>query len=716
MRLSPAPAVLVDFVAQYNATNGTFAIPCAATAPADFVDDLQCAIHELPVAVTEKVKPHLIGIFFMQGIGASAITNVIAQANGEVIGSFVAIDIDAFLVRNANDWATWKENTPFTPVHDIRLELWIAHPVDNNRKLALQFLLLHEFGHVLTAGNTIIPGWWLDASQIKASTDLGFLSLSWKVNDDGQVLALASEDFSLRQQIAYYVEPKLSGADIPAVYAELEKTTFPSLYASNNVYEDFAECFATYVHCVMLGKRHEVNIFKAGELVLCSCDYWSTLRSRKKAAFLETFFSTEPTPRTPNPVWTQFSTQILPGGLGTPFLGLAPFLRMSINDGNLYQLAQGMLGKAYQELDNANLWMNLATAFFSLSQRDLGLAIQRQALQMKNIYHLPATRQPEKFRLLMVMAAGDLAENTPLDCLLEDSSISLTCYYATVAEPLPSPQPEHDALMVAMSDTRDTRPILAALNHLLRNWERPVINAPQNIHNTERNTASAILQNAPGLMMPLTYQIQRETLQAVATGAMRLHETHPDCVFPIILRPVGSHAGRDLDKINNAKDIGYYLERVPDAALYLSRFVDYSCQDGLFRKFRVALIAGRAYACHLAISAHWMIHYVNAGMYDDAGKRAEEANFMAHFATFAEKHSEALSAIHLRSRLDYVFIDCAETRDGELLIFEIDHAMVVHAMDTPDKFPYKQAPMLQVKAAFESFLFSLTGAPPTSDY
>jgi len=67
-----------------------------------------------------------------------------------------------------------------------------------------------------------------------------------------------------------------------------------------------------------------------------------------------------------------------------------------------------------------------------------------------------------------------------------------------------------------------------------------------------------------------------------------------------------------------------------------------------------------------------------------------------------------LAAIYQRSKLDYICIDCAETRNGELLIFEIDHAMVVHAMDPEDIFPYKQVHMRKVRQAFEDFLFSLT--------
>jgi hypothetical protein len=110
----------------------------------------------------------------------------------------------------------------------------------------------------------------------------------------------------------------------------------------------------------------------------------------------------------------------------------------------------------------------------------------------------------------------------------------------------------------------------------------------------------------------------------------------------------------------------------------------------------------------MGISSNWMIHYVNAGMYEDAGKREEENAFMEHFDNFSARHRAALDAIYQRTHLDYLCIDCAETRDGKLLIFEIDHTMVVHAMDPEHLFPYKQVHMEKVKTAFRNLLFRLT--------
>lgn len=393
------------------------------------------------------------------------------------------------------------------------------------------------------------------------------------------------------------------------------------------------------------------------------------------------------------------------------FLGLAPFLRLSIHGADLREIARELLEKAGQDQDNPALWMNLSTAFCAIGERRLGLSMQAQALDMRRIYTLPARHPPARLRLLVLLAAGDLAENTPIDCLLENSDdIDLIYAYATPDVPLPAGLPDHDVLLLALSDTAATRPILDALETALKDWPRPLINTPRAIRNTERNRASVLLGDAPGVLMPPTVPAAREDLAAIAAGAARIGECFPGCAFPVILRPVGSQAGRDLDRIDHAEALSAYLARVPDPDFYLSPFIDYSGPDGRFRKYRVALVAGRPHASHMGISSHWMIHYLNAGMYEDAAKRAEERAFMEGFDDFSRRHAAALEAVYRRMGLDYLCIDCAETRDGRLLIFEADHAMVVHAMDPEDLFPYKQTHMLQVRRAFEAHLAALAAA------
>jgi len=117
----------------------------------------------------------------------------------------------------------------------------------------------------------------------------------------------------------------------------------------------------------------------------------------------------------------------------------------------------------------------------------------------------------------------------------------------------------------------------------------------------------------------------------------------------------------------------------------------------------------------MAVSTNWMIHYVNAGMYEEAWKRAEELAFMEGFEAFKQRHNAALQAIANAIPLDYLCIDCAETPLGELLVFEVDHAMVIHAMDTEAQFPYKQIHMQKVKNAFRDLLLRRMAEHPANN-
>jgi len=99
------------------------------------------------------------------------------------------------------------------------------------------------------------------------------------------------------------------------------------------------------------------------------------------------------------------------------------------------------------------------------------------------------------------------------------------------------------------------------------------------------------------------------------------------------------------------------------------------------------------------------VHYLNAGMVESGAKRAMEAEAFADFDTgFAWRHRAALAAIDGWIGLDYHQIDCAETPDGRLLLFEADTAAIVHMMDPPDMFPYKAPQMRRVVEAFGAML------------
>lgn len=386
------------------------------------------------------------------------------------------------------------------------------------------------------------------------------------------------------------------------------------------------------------------------------------------------------------------------------FWGLAPFLRQSIAGEPLQPLAAAFLAAAEAHPDNANILLNLSLVLQCLNQREIGLAMQAEALSLQQVFELPARQQPAVCRVLLLMAPGDVAENTPLECLLEESDIDLVFYYLADGQTELPPLPEHDVLLIAMGDSPRNRQSLAALLPVLQQWPRPVLNSPQFIALTERNEASVRLHGTPGVSMPLTWRVSRELLESVAAGRLRFDTLFPACDFPVIIRPQGSQAGRDLQRLTRPEELHDYLARVDAAQFFVANFIDYRSADGLFRKMRIAFVGGRPFICHMAVSSDWMVHYVNAGMYEDAGKRAEEGRFMDDFGDFVARHHVALHAICERLPLDYFCIDCAELPDGQLMIFEADHVMVVHAMDSATLFPFKRRHIGKVQQAFRSLL------------
>jgi len=387
-------------------------------------------------------------------------------------------------------------------------------------------------------------------------------------------------------------------------------------------------------------------------------------------------------------------------------IGLPTLVKMAFDGLDLTPVCNMLAERVNNDPTDAAALMDLsAIAHISGGASDR-IALQEQALRLQRVYRqLPATAAPGGIRLLAFMVAGNFLANTPLEFLLEGSNVTLDMVYLVPGERLPHPLPEHDVALVAVTELADNQEVLRELASLLRSWPRPVLNAPARIARLTRDGAWSLLNSAPGVVMPMTARIDRSGLAQISNGEIAIESILPGSGWPIIARTVDSHAGEGLARLEHESDIGVYLGERQDPQFFISPFVDYRSRDGLFRKCRIALIDGRPYACHMAVSQHWMIHYVNAEMYTRPERREEEARFMADFDyDFALRHKKALDTIAARVGLDYVTIDCAETQDGALLVFEVGNGMIVHAMDSPDLFPFKRTQMNKVFRAFEDML------------
>ncbi len=386
-----------------------------------------------------------------------------------------------------------------------------------------------------------------------------------------------------------------------------------------------------------------------------------------------------------------------------PLMGLARLARMAFAGEDLGPVKDRLLERLARNDCDANALLDLSTVLQLMGQRDIGISMQSLALDIRPLYRLHSASSPTGVHLLAFLSTGDLSENNALEFLIEGSDITLDMLYVAPHLPLPATVPDHDLAMVAVCETDRNRPLLQGLETLVRSWPRPVICAPDRISRLSRDGACRLLQSAPGLVVPPTVRVDRQALE-------RLDR------FPMIVRPVDSQKGHGLAKLDDPAAIARYLEKRPEAQFHVAPYVDYRGPDGQFRKYRIVLIDGRPYACHLAISSHWVVHYIAAGMGESASKRGEEAQFFAEFDNgFARRHRAALATIAERLELEYVGIDCGETTRGELLIFEVDSGMTVHAMDPVDLYPYKLPQMRKVFQAFRQMLLDRCGARHSID-
>jgi hypothetical protein len=396
-------------------------------------------------------------------------------------------------------------------------------------------------------------------------------------------------------------------------------------------------------------------------------------------------------------------------------IGLASLAGRAFAGIDLAPIGNHLIERVAADARDAAAMMDLSIVMQLVGNRAAGMAWQAQALDVQHLYRRPpAIIHEDGIRLLAFVAPGDFMANAPLEFLLEESDVTLDMHYIL---PGSSPAvldhvPDHDLAFVAVGESEENRAVLRAIEDLIRSWPRPLLNRPERVALLSRDGACALLRSVPGLAVPTSARIGRETLERVGRGSTRIDAVIKDGAFPMIARPAGSHAGDGLVKLDDPAAIAAYLRRRPERVFTVAPFVDYRGPDGEFRKYRIALIDGEPLACHMAISGHWIIHYLNAGMRESAGKREEEARFMANFDhDFARRHESALRVITERLGLDYFGIDCGETPDGKLLLFEVDVAMIVHSMDPPELFPYKAPQMRKVRDAFRAMLRRKCGRP-----
>lgn len=285
-RVVVASDEVLEYLYLDNLRNKILKKPIAAIEESK-IRDISSILREMPVSVRNLFEKKLVAIIPVSNLGTSAYSEEIIDDKGNSNYGFIILDVD-YLNKTANEWAMWKEQMPFKAGLQYQIKLQIENASNDSIKGALEFILLHELGHIISIGTLLSPSWNTEAKYLSNAKDYPFFAESWSVDQSKNIYWSAFDEvFPQRTNIAFYKEPKIGNSDVLATYSNLLKTNFPTLYSSTLFSEDFADSFATYVHCEILKKPYNLQVLSSNQVVLDVPCCWETARCEKKKDILE---------------------------------------------------------------------------------------------------------------------------------------------------------------------------------------------------------------------------------------------------------------------------------------------------------------------------------------------------------------------------------------------------------------------------------------------
>jgi tetratricopeptide (TPR) repeat protein len=325
-------------------------------------------------------------------------------------------------------------------------------------------------------------------------------------------------------------------------------------------------------------------------------------------------------------------------------------------------------------------------------------AAYAQAAQIQPLIRRPAVKSPADFRVLALYAP--FAGNTPTEYLFKDAVYD-TDTFALLASGAYDVELLKQGVQVVVnliSDADQAEAVLPLAADLVGRLGKPVVNDPGKIQRTTRDAVADLLAGIPGCRIP---KVLRQ--KAGADLSMATVRTALGFAPAMLGRPVGTHGGDDFEKIEGADQLTGFLAQRPDTDRYLIEYVDYGSADGHFRKYRFIFVGGEILPYHLAIGNGWKVHHVSTDMVNQPWMQQEEEAFLADpAAVFNSGHYQALREIQQRVGLEYFGIDCGLDRSGNLVVFEVNASMLVHAHN--EDFPYKAPFVHRIKLAFDAML------------
>lgn len=200
--------------------------------------------------------------------------------------------------------------------------------------------------------------------------------------------------------------------------------------------------------------------------------------------------------------------------------------------------------------------------------------------------------------------------------------------------------------------------------------QRPWFNHPDRIIASTRDRVAVALQGIDGLIVPGVVRCRpacgRDIVEAIDDGGLR---------YPVLLRSAGEHGGRTLVRIDGP-DAEREFERAAAAGkdLYLTEFHDFADEDGLYRRYRFAVVGGELFIKSVVMGSNWNLH-ASSRIWNEETIAQERLIIESFDTVLAPRIKPVIDAVYDRLGLDYFGIDCAVRSDGSIVLFEANATM-----------------------------------------
>jgi hypothetical protein len=297
--------------------------------------------------------------------------------------------------------------------------------------------------------------------------------------------------------------------------------------------------------------------------------------------------------------------------------------------------------------------------------------------------------------------------NSPITRILDKANFQ-TCHIVPDFYDATEPLPTHDLVLNAAGDADQCGTSLEAIEPLLVQTSRPMLNRPERVQTTGRADNARLLGKLEDVLTPRILILPREVLTGEA-GALRLERE--GFTFPLLLRSPGFHEGSHFQRVEKADDLAAVAARLPGRNLMAISYLDARDADGKVRKFRAMMIGGKLYPLHKAISREWMIHYATAEMAESAAHREEDAAYLADMpSVLGPRAIAALGRISEALGLDYAGADFSLNRDGQVLLFEANATMSVPVPEKGAQWDFRRPAVERIHAAVREMILSRVSA------